>query len=128
MNNYVTIIIAFIIGQFIYTSITVYNLQNGKDIGYWHAYAAYLRKETGWFVIAIAGLCGVLFVLSDFVNLDIKKADLINKEVLSYKEKLVLYFRTSALMLGMFIQHVVFKVYKKGKEEVEKVNDKISGS
>ena len=128
MNNYLTIILAFLIGQSIYTSVTVYNLQNGKDIGYWHAYAAYMRKETGWFVIAIVGLCGVLFVLSDFIDLNIKKSDLINKDVLSTKEKLVLYFRTSALMLGMFIQHVVFKVYKKGKEEVEKVNDKISAS
>lgn len=128
MNNYLTIVVAFIIGQFIYTSITVYNLQNGKDIDYWKAYGAYLRKETGWFIVAIAGLCGVLFILSDFINLDIKKADLVNKETLSAKEKIVLYFRTSALLLGMFIQHVVFKVYKKGKEEVEKVNDKISGS
>mgnify|MGYP000222701852 CR=1 FL=1 len=128
MNNYLTIVIAFFIGQFSYTTITVYNLQRGKDISFWSAYVAYMKKETGWFVVAIAGLCCLLFILSDFLDLSLKKSDLINKETLSYKEKIVVYFRTIALCAGAFIQHIIFAVYNKGKKEIEKVNDKINSA
>lgn len=128
MNNYITIVIAFLIGQFAYNTITVYNLQRGLDIGFWSAYKAYMKKETGWFVVALAGLCCVLFVLSDYLDLNIKRADLINKEVLTIKEKIVVYFRTIALGVGAFIQHIIFLVYKKGKQEIHKANEKLSGN
>lgn len=128
MNNYITVVMAFIIGQFAYTSITVYNLQVSKDISYWAAYKAYMKKETGLFVIAIAGLCCVLFILSDFVDLNIHKSDLLNKDALTYKEKLIVYFRTIALFVGAFITHILFKVYAKGKEGVEVADIKLKNN
>lgn len=62
MNNYITIVIAFIIGQFAYTTVTVYNLQNGKDINYWQAYNT---TERGWAVglggsYLTGGVCGYI--------------------------------------------------------------------
>lgn len=126
MNNYFTIIVAFLIGQFAYTTITVYILQKDKDIDYFTAYKAYMKKEIGWFIVAFAGLACVLFVLNDFLDLSIKRKDLLNKDVLTLKEKIIFYFRTGALFVGAFIQHLLFMVFKKGKEEIKKVNDQIS--
>ena len=126
MNNYFTIIIAFVIGQFAYTAITVYILQKDKDIDYITAYKAYMKKEIGWFVIAFAGLACVLFAMQDFLDLSIKREDLLNKEVLTLKEKIIFYFRTGSLFVGAFIQHLLFVVFKKGKDEIKKVNDQIS--
>ena len=128
MNNYLTIIIAFIIGQFAYTTVTVYNLQRGKDISFWHAYAVYMKKETGWFVVAIAALACVLFVLSDYLDLNVKRSDLLSKDVLTMKEKVIVYFRTIALAVGEFAQHIIFLAMKKGKKEIEKVNDSINSN
>lgn len=127
MNNYVVVVLAFLLGQFITTSVVVYNMQKEKQVSYMNALTAYLKAETGWFIIGFAAISCIMFIMSDYVDLNIKKADLINKENLSYKESLIVYFRTSALFVGTFAQLLAFKFLKKGKEKIAEFEDKNNG-
>lgn len=124
MNQYIIVIVAFLLGQFVTTSVIVYNMQKKKQVTYLSALLAYLKAEIGWFIIGFAGICCIMFIMSDYVDLTIKKADLLNKENLSYKEKLIVYFKTSALFIGTFVQLIAFKFLKKGPEAIAKFDDK----
>ena len=126
MNQYLTVVLAFLLGQFVTTSVVVYKLQKEKQVNYFSALAAYLKAEIGWFIIGLAGISCIMFIMSDFVDLTIKKADLLSKEHLSYKEKLIVYFRTSALIVGTFVQLIAFNFLKKGKEKISAFADKDS--
>lgn len=126
LNNYLTIIIAFFLGQFAYTTATVYLLQKNKPISYGQAFKAYITKEIGWFIVALAGVSCILFISSDYIDLSIKRSDLLNKEVLTLKEKIIVYFRTISLCVGAFVQHLLFLWLKKGKTAVHELNEKIS--
>jgi len=120
MNNYLILICAFIIGQLLYTAITVYNLQRGKAIDYQTAFKAYVKKELGGYIVAIVGLAALMFILSDFVDPNFKKED---ADIQTWKGRVVAYFRTSALFFGVFAQHIIFKVFKRGKKEIEKLDE-----
>lgn len=119
MKYYTLMIIAFIIGQFIYTTLTVYNLQKDRDIEYGKALAIFVSKELGGYLVAIGGLCGVLFILSDYIDPGITRADLLNKESLTFKEQLVVYYRTASLAAGVFSQHLIYRFYNKGKKAID---------
>jgi hypothetical protein len=123
MNNYLILLIAFILGQFLYTAITVYHLQKDKDISYVPAFKAYVKKEAGGYLVAILGLFVVMFILSDFIDINTQRKDL--PEVLTIKQKMIFYFRTSATIFGVFAQHIIFVAFKKGKRAIEKEDAKI---
>jgi hypothetical protein len=123
MNNYLILLIAFILGQFLYTAITVYNLQKDKNIAYLPSLKAYASKEAGGYIVAILGLLVLMFILSDFIDINTQRKDL--PEVLSIKQKIIFYFRTSATFFGVFAQHIIFVAFKKGKRAIEKEDAKI---
>lgn len=123
MNNYVIMVIAFFIGQNLYTAITVYNLQKNKSVGYWDALKAYVKKEIGGYIVALAGLAGLMFIISDFIDPSFKHQD---SDVSTWAGKVQAYFRTSMLAFGVFAQHLIFVAFKKGKKAIEKVEDKIN--
>lgn len=119
MNNYVMLAVAWIIGQLVYASVSVYILQkNLSTIGYWEAVRAYFKSEFGNYVIAFSGLLLLMFIMPDFLDPSIKRADLLNKEVLTFKEKLVIYQRSFAVGISAFIQHLLYVGFKKGKKAI----------
>lgn len=124
MNNYYFLsIIGFIAAQAFMASLMVYLYQKEKDIKYGSALKIYFDAEIGWFVIALCGLFVVLFILPDIINLDIKKEDLKNKVVISWKEKAQLYFRLTVVFVGAFVQYIGFKFRKTGKAAIDKAVD-----
>lgn len=123
MSNYLILFIAFLIGQFIYTAVTVYNIQKDKSVGYWQAFKAYVYKELGGYVVALAGLAGLMFIISDFIDPSFKHSD---ADVSTWAGRVQAYFRTSALAFGMFAQHIVFLAFKKGKRAIEKAEEKMN--
>lgn len=118
-NHYLIIAGGWLVGQIAYASVTVYILQKNKDITYWKAWALYCSSEIGNFVMAFSGLLVLLFIAGDFFNVEITRADLLNKTALSWKEKLILYQRTSSVVIGAFIQHLLYAGFKKGKKRIE---------
>ncbi len=123
MNNYLVLLVAFFIGQNIYTAVTVYNLQKNKALSYWEAYKAYVKKELGGYIVALSGLAGIMFIISDFIDPSFKHSD---ADVSTWAGRVQAYFRTSALCFGIFAQHIVFVAFKKGKKAIEKVEDKLN--
>lgn len=119
MNHYVIIALGWIIGQFAYAAVSVYVLQKNKNLNYWKAIKLYFPSEIGNFVIAFAGLLLIMFIASDFLDVEITAKDLRNKETLSIKEKLILYQRSASVGIGAFIQHLVYLGFKKGKKKIE---------
>lgn len=122
MSNYFIMLLAFILGQALYTAITAYNIQKTMTIGWWVAVKAYVKKETGGYVVAIIGLAVLMFIITDFVDPSFNKAD---ADISTWKGKLVAYFRTAMIGFGCFAQHLIFVAFKKGKKAIEKEEDKI---
>ena len=124
MNNpYAIVLLAFLLGQFLITSIVVYDYQKSSKINYFTALTTYLKAEVGFFIIGIIAILCVCFILSDFIDLNVTKDDLINLEHKSLKETMQIYFRTSAFILGSFIQYIAFKYRAKGKDAIDKIID-----
>lgn len=117
------LILAWLIGQFGYASVSVYVLQKGKKVNYWKAWSLYFSAEVGSFVMAFSALLIILFIAPDFINTEVTRADLLNKESLTWKEKFILYQRTSAVGVSAFSQHLLYLVFKKGKKKIEQYEE-----
>lgn len=125
MNNYLILFVAFLLGQIGYASVSIYIIQrNLPGITYWEAVTQYFKKEVGSFVMAAAGWAIVMFIFPDFFDTSVSRADLLNKDTLTLKERMVLYLRASATGLGMFIQHILYVAFKKGKKAIHDYADK----
>lgn len=122
MSNYVLMLIAFFLGQMLYTAVTAYNIQKKMIIAWWPAVKAYVKKEFGGYVVAFIGLAVLMFIITDFVDPSFKKAD---ADLTTWKGRLVAYFRTSMIAFGCFAQHLIFLAFKKGKKAIEKEDAKI---
>lgn len=122
---YLNTIVAFLLGQFLTTAIVVYLFQKEKSIDYFSAMQTYIKAEIGYFIIGLFGIIAVCFVLSDYIDLKITKADLLVIKERTFKENMQLYFKTYALIVGSFIQLIAFKFRDKGKQAIVNVSDKI---
>lgn len=122
MNNYFVMLLAFIIGQALYTAITVNNLQKGKKIGYWPALRAYTEAEVGQYIVVLCGLAALMFVITDFVDPSFRKED---ADLTTWKGRLVAYFRSIMLVVGVFAQHIIFLAFKKGKKKLEEADQQL---
>lgn len=124
-NHYFIVLLAFLLAQLLITSICVYDYQKEKNIRYWQALWAYLQAEVGYFVVGLMGICCVLFILSDFIDLSVTKEELRSITDRSWKQNLQLYFKTGAFVISSFIQYIAFTYRKKGKVAIDKMADKI---
>lgn len=115
---YVYLIIAWILGQSLYTAITVWRLQKNLTISYIPAFKAYVKKELGGYIVSGIFMLVVVFILPDFLNLKMEKSELLSIEQKSWAQKVQLYFRTAAMLLGMFSLHIAYSLYKRGKKEI----------
>jgi hypothetical protein len=125
-HPYLQLFLAFVIAQGAMASMNVYSYQKEKNIDYWPAMVAYLKAEIGYFIIGAFAMAAICFIMPEFVDLHTTRADLLSKEKLDWKDKLQLYFKTSALLIGGFVQYIAFVYRKKGKAAIDKVADKLA--
>lgn len=123
MNNYVNLIIGFLLGQLASTAVCVYILQKKKSIDYVPAFRAYVKSEQGGYVIAAAALGIVMFLLPDVIN-PVKDAK-ISESLWNWKQKVVTYFRIYTVIFGVFAPLIALLLYKKGMKAINKENEKI---
>jgi predicted small secreted protein len=123
--HYFIVIAAFLLGQLLITSMTVYNYQKEKNIDYMAAMHAYMKAEIGYFIVGFIAILCVCFILSDFIDLSVTKEDLMKVADKSWKENLQMYFKTSSLIIGSFIQYIAFKYKDKGKDAIDKAAAKV---
>jgi len=125
MSNLQIIILGWIVGQFGYAAASIYNLQKDKPtINYVQAAGAYFSKEVGSFVMAFAGLMVLIFIFPYFLDTDINRMDLKVKSTLTWKERIMVYQRCTSVVLGGLSQHLIYIAFKRGKKEIEKLEEK----
>jgi hypothetical protein len=125
---YLLLVVAWILGQSLYTAITVWRLQKGLEIDYFPALKAYAQKETGGYVVSFIFMLIVCFILPELLNLQMDKSELLSKEQRSWVETIQMYFRSACTLLGMFSLHVAYSVYKGGKKGIQEQAKKITGA
>ena len=117
-KHYLIIVGGWIVGQFGYAAVSVYRLQADKNVGYWKAWELYLSGEIGSFVMAFSALLIILFIAPDWIDVSITRKDLLNKEVLTWKERFIFFTRTISVPIGAFSQHLLYVGFKKGKKKI----------
>jgi len=120
MNNYIILALGWFLGQLGYAAVSAYVLQRDKPgITYPQALQVYFSKEVGSFAMAFTALLIIMFIANDFVTVEITRKDLLNKEALTWKEKLIVYQRTCSVVFGAFSQHIIYVAFKRGKKAIE---------
>lgn len=119
MINYIIIAIGWLVGQFAYATVSAYIIQKDlAGIDYAEAFKIYIKKEVGSFAMAFAFLLILLFIFPDYFDPLVSKADLRNKEALSFADRFILYLRVSSVIAGAFSQHILYVLFKKGKKAI----------
>jgi hypothetical protein len=125
MNNYVIIAIGWFLGQLGYAAVSAYIIQRKvPGIDYPKALRLYFKNEVGSFAMAFAALLVVMFIIPDFIDVKVTRADLLDKEKLTLKEKIVVFFRTASVAFGAFCQHLIYLAFRKGKRAIEEYAEK----
>jgi hypothetical protein len=117
MIYYLNLIAAVILGQTFVAAVVswIYQRKNDK-VNYLTATKIYMKHEVGTFAVIFSFTLMVLFALSDWMDLNVSKAELLSrgKDGLSRFEHAQLKFRTYALCYGVFVQYLAFLFYKGG--------------
>jgi hypothetical protein len=66
----------------------------------------------------------LMIITPDFLDVEITRKDLLNKEVLTWKERIIMYQRVSSIGISAFIQHIIYAIFKKGKKKIEEYEEK----
>lgn len=115
MNNYLVLLFGFIIGQMTLTVIGSYFLQRTKEgIDFPQAIKVFMHKEVGNYAVAICGLIILMFMLSDYVDPKLTRAELLTKAALTWREKAIVYSRTFSVVFGCFSQFILLLAFKRG--------------
>lgn len=121
MKYYLLLLLAVIIGQSFWASATVWYHQNqNENLNFFKALIVYFKKEVGSYVVVLLLTILIMFVLSDYMDLNVSRADLIAKGSLSKWENAQKMFRTYASEYGVFAQLVASLFYKGGVQAIMK--------
>lgn len=124
-KHYLMVWAAFLLAQALITSIMVYRDQKNKKIDWWPAMKSYCTAEFGFFVIGFIGIGCICFILSDFIDLSLTKEELLSREKQNWKVLLQVYFKTTSLVIGGFIQYISFTYKDRGSKLIDKAADKL---
>ena len=119
MIYYIQAFVGLMLGMALMASINIYFFQQKKDITWMNAARAYWVAEIGFYVVGMFGAAVVLFIMSEFIDLNITKEDLRHKESITAKENIQKHFKTVMAFIGMFIQYIAFQVRKRGKTAID---------
>lgn len=120
MKYYFLLIAAVILGQTFTGCVSAWYYQRKNEaIGYGKALKVYFHKEIGTFAVIISFTLLVLFALSDWMDLTKTRAELLAKGELTKFEQAQKFFRTVAVIYGVFAQWAALYFFKKGKNAIE---------
>jgi nicotinamide riboside transporter PnuC len=101
------------IAQALVTGIGVYIWQlKNSNIEYWQAVRLYYKKSKGRYVIVLLATIALMFMLTDWMNLNMTRAELLAKGALTRTEKIQLQFKTWALGIGSVIEVAAMLFYR----------------
>jgi hypothetical protein len=113
MKYYLYLLISVLLGQLLVAAIAVYYYQSkNPHINYWKAVQVYLAKSIPVYAVIMAITFIVMFLLSDYMDLNLSRADLIAKDKLTKFELAQKNFRLLAICFGIAAELVALIVYK----------------
>lgn len=117
MNNYLIILIGWILGQTAYAFKKSWEIQrNRPGVSFKDALHMHFTKETASFAFAFVILLIGLFVLPNFIDMDITKDDLKNLEVAKWKVYFVNFLRVIAIVFGYLCQNLGWFFFGKSEK------------
>ncbi len=130
MNNYVILALGWILGQAAYLCVKSWDIQKkNESVDFKHALSLLFSKETAAWFFGFVMLLIIMFVLSDFIDLNITKEDVKNMEVAKWKVYLINFQRTVAVVFGFVCQRFGYAFFGRTekilKDRAEKEGVKI---
>lgn len=117
---YLLVIAAVVLGQTFTAAYLSWKHQTANDlINYPTAFKIYISKNLGTFAVIITFTMLILFVLSDWMDMNLTKAELIAKGKLTRVESIQRYFKTYATFYGVFAQGIASLFYKGGEKAIK---------
>lgn len=117
MNNYLIIFVGWILGQTGYAFKKSWEIQrNRPGVSFKDALKMHFTKETASFAFAFVILLIGLFVLPNFIDMDITKEDLKNLEVAKWKVYFVNFLRVIAVFFGYLCQNLGWFFFGKSEK------------
>jgi hypothetical protein len=117
MNNYVVIVLGWLLGQAAYACKKSWDIQRkNENTDFKNALKMHFSKETASFAFASIMLLIGLFVITDFVDLDVTKEDLKNTEAAKWKVYLINFLRTSTVLFGYICQNLGYFLFGRSEK------------
>ena len=129
MNNYVIIIIGWSLGQLAYAFKKSWEIQRNKPtVSFPDALKMHFTKETASFAFAVVILLIGLFILPNFINLDVTKDELKNMEAAKWKVYFVNFINVVAVVFGYLCQNLGWFFFGKSEKLLQQAaeNDGIN--
>jgi hypothetical protein len=125
MNNYAVICIGWALGQIAYAFKKSWEIQRNKpNVSFSDALKMHFTKETASFAFAVVILLIGLFVLPNFINMDITKDDLKNMEAAKWKIYFVNFLNVIAVVFGYLCQNLGWFFFGKSEKLLQAQADK----
>lgn len=119
MKYYLILTFAVILGQLFAAAIYIYLWQAKNDmIGYSKASELYVKKNIPAYVIILLFTILIMFVMSDYMDMNLSRAELIAKGRLTRFENIQANFRLYSIAYGVFAEVLIAMLYKKAKNEI----------
>lgn len=117
MNNYVILIFGWFLGQAAYAFKKSWEIQRNKpNVSFQGALKMHFTKETASFAFAFVILLIGLFVLPNFIDMDITKEDLKNMEAAKWKVYFVNFLNVIAVVFGYLCQNIGWFFFGKSEK------------
>jgi hypothetical protein len=117
MNNYLIIITGWFLGQAAYACKKSWDLQKRNDkLSFKEALKMHFTKETGAFAFGSIMLLIAMFVISDFINLDVTKQELKNMEAAKWKIYLINFLRGISVLFGYLCQNLGYFLFGRSEK------------
>ena len=130
MLNYIIILIAGVfLAQCFVASLAIWQWQKrNNNIKYPKAAEIYFTENLGRYVVVAVCTFILCFLLADYLDLSISRAELLAKNEtvkLSRIELIQLRFRTFTVAIGAFVEVIAVIAYKKGLSKILEYNNSI---
>lgn len=107
MNNYMILVIGWILGQAAYAVKKSWEIQRNKpNVTFQDALKMHFTKETASFAFAILMLLIGIFILPNFINMDLTKDDLKNMEAAKWKVYFINFLNVVSIFFGYLCQNI----------------------
>lgn|SRR5574341_1209045 len=125
MNNYAIICIGWALGQIAYAFKKSWEIQRNKsNVSFSGALKMHFTKETASFAFAVVILLIGIFILPNFINMDITKDDLKNMEAAKWKVYFVNFLNVIAVVFGYLCQNLGWFFFGKSEKLLQAQADK----